>query len=233
MIRFRKHLIGGAGVLFLALAGTMMSPHSANGNNQNVTSVDVVGPNPLPVGGTVAATQSGPWSVGQSGVWNVGQSGVWNVGVANTSANPVPTVDTERAARIPYQSAVSNATCSGNGNACFFYFAAPPSGYRLVAENLSGYFQISPAATVPVVGYLEDITASFNFMASFTAPLGQLDLGGHIQAAFNQPTRFYFDRTENSLVGVVSANWSNGNNELVLTGYLENCSITGCPAIQR
>jgi hypothetical protein len=38
-------------------------------------------------------------------------------------------------------------------------------------------------------------------------------------------------RRGDSVFAVVSANWSNGANEVVLTGYLENCSITGCPAI--
>jgi hypothetical protein len=61
--------------------------------------------NPLPVsvstgvtisGGTIAATQSGAWTVGQSGgwtvaatqsgVWNVGQSGTWNVVASGTVA---------------------------------------------------------------------------------------------------------------------------------------------------
>jgi hypothetical protein len=37
-----------------------------------------------PVAGTVAATQSGGWSVGQTGAWSVGQSGAWNVGQTGT-----------------------------------------------------------------------------------------------------------------------------------------------------
>ena len=100
-----------------------------------------------------------------------------------------------------------------------------------MAENLSGCFQISPSATAPVVGYWED--SSFRIMAASTAPLVQVDSGGHIQAAFNQPTRFYLDPSQGGLFAVVSANGSNGNNALTLTGYLENCSITGCPAVQH
>ena len=153
------------------------------------------------------------------------------VQVVNTATNPVQSVDVEKIARTPYMSSVDNATCSGNGNACFFFFATPPAGFRLVAENLSGYFQISPAATVPVAGYLEDGSPNFTVFAGFSAPLGQTDLGGHIQAAFNTPTRFYVNGGDNGPFAVASANWSNGNNVMILTGYLENCSITGCPPI--
>ncbi|MBS1858525.1 MAG: hypothetical protein JST11_24365 [Acidobacteria bacterium] len=151
------------------------------------------------------------------------------VTVYNTNSQPVPGTDVERMARIPYMSSVQNPTCGGNGNACFFNFAAPPVGYRLVAENLSGYFQVSPASTTPVMGYLED-SPSFTVFAGLTAPLGQIDLGGHIQAAFDTPTRFYVNGGDN-VFAVVSANWSNGNNTVILTGYLENCSISGCPPI--
>jgi hypothetical protein len=154
------------------------------------------------------------------------------VTVVNTSSQPVPGSDVERLARIPYESTADGANCPAPGNvgACFYTFAAVPAGYRLVVENLSGYFQISPAATAPVEGYIEN--SAFRVKNSFAAPLGQVDLGGHIQAAFNNPTRFYVDPNE-GVFAVASANWSNGNSEMVMSGYLENCSITGCPAVQH
>lgn len=154
------------------------------------------------------------------------------VTVMNTNVNSVPSLDTEKLARIPYESTATAASCPAPGNvgACFFSFAAVPTGYRLVVENLAGYFQISPAATAPVEGYLEN--NSFRIKEAFAAPLGQIDLGGHIQAAFNSATRFYVDVGE-SAFAVASSNWSNGNSEMVLSGYLENCSITGCPAVQH
>ena len=154
------------------------------------------------------------------------------VQVMNTSSAPAMGADVEKLARIPYESSVAGSNCPSPGNvgACFFNFAAVPAGYRLVVENLSGYFQISPGATAALMGYIEN--DAFRIKAGFTAPLGQIDLGGHIQCAFDNPTRFYVDPGE-GVFAVASANWSNGSTTMVLSGYLENCSITGCPAVQH
>ena len=156
------------------------------------------------------------------------------VSVVNPSTQPVQGADVEKLARIPYESTAVGSNCPAPGNvgACFFNFSAVPAGYRLVVENLSGYFQISPAATAALVGYVEN-SAAFKIKAGFTAPLAQIDLGGHIQCAFDNPTRFYVDQTDGGVFAVASANWSNGNSEMVLSGYLENCSVTGCPTVQR
>lgn len=154
------------------------------------------------------------------------------VSVVNTSSAPVQGVDVEKLGRIEYESTATGANCPAPGNvgACFYNFAAVPTGYRLVVENLAGYFQISPSATAPLVGYVED--NSFRVKGAFTAPLGQVDPGGHIQTAFNSAARYYVDPGE-GVFAVASAVWSNGNSEMILSGYLENCSITGCPAVQH
>ena len=153
------------------------------------------------------------------------------VQVMNTSASSVPNLDTEKLARIPYESTATASNCPSFAvGACFFNFAAVPAGYRLVVENLSGYFQISSAATAPLTGYIE--TNAFKIKTGFTAPIGQTDLGGHPQCAFDNPTRFYVDPGE-GVFGVASSNWSNGNSEMVLSGYLESCAVTGCPAVQH
>lgn len=156
------------------------------------------------------------------------------VQVMNTPASSVPNLDTERQARIPYESTVTGSSCPalGGAGACFFFFSGPPAGYRLVAENLSGYFQISPAATAPLTGYVETNGPAFKMKTSFTAPIGQVDGGGHPQAAFDNPTRFYIDNNE-GVFAVASSVWSNGTSTMVLSGYLENCTITGCPAVQH
>jgi hypothetical protein len=144
----------------------------------------------------------------------------------------VPNLDTEKLARVPYESTASASNCPAPGNvgACFFNFAAVPAGYRLVVENLSGYFQISPAANAPLTGYVE--TNAFKIKTAFTAPIGQIDLGGHPQCAFDNPTRFYVDNGE-GVFAVASSNWSNGASSMVLSGYLESCAVTGCPAVQH
>lgn len=155
------------------------------------------------------------------------------VTVYNTSAQPVLNLDVERQARIPYESNVSGQYCPapGTSGSCFFYFTSPPTGYRLVVENVSGYFQITPGTTLPVVGYIEDAPA-FHVFGGFTAQIGPLEAGGHTQAAFNNPTRFYVDAGD-VILAVASTNWSNGSTQMTLSGYLESCAVTGCPEIQR
>jgi hypothetical protein len=153
------------------------------------------------------------------------------VTVFNTTSQPVPGSDVEKMARIPYESTALGTGCPTNGTgACFFNFTGVPSGYRLVVENLSGYFQVSPAATTAVEGYLEG--SAFRIKSAFSAPLGQLDSGGHFQAAFNSASRFYVDPGE-GVFAVASSNWSNGASNMVLSGYLESCAVTGCPAVQH
>lgn len=154
------------------------------------------------------------------------------VTVMNTNSNSVPNLDTEKLARIPFESTASASNCPAPGNvgACFFNFSGPPAGYRVVVENISGYFQISPAANADLVGYVEN--NAFRIKTGFTAPRAQIDLGGHIQCAFDNPTRFYIDAGE-GVFAVASANWSNGSSAMVVSGYMENCSITGCPAVQH
>ncbi len=203
-----------------------------------------------PVSGTVnvgnfPATQPVSGSVGITGTPNVNVTNfpatqavtvgnfpaTQTVNVANGAAAPVQVADVERMARIPYMSSV-HVVCAAGPAACFFFFASPPSGTRLVAEHLSGYFQISSAATAPVVGYVEDSAPNFTMFTAFTAPLAGLDLGGHTQAAFSQSARFYVDGGD-GVFAVVSTTWSNGNSHVILSGYLEDCSVTGCPAIAQ
>lgn len=152
------------------------------------------------------------------------------VQVVNTSSNPVQAADVEKQARIPYQSAVYHNDCTPGPGTCFFQFSGPPAGYRLVVENVSGYFQIDPGVTTPPTGYVEIGAPTFYVAMGITATLGPLDAGGHRQAAFNQPTKAYFDTAPFSFM---STTWSNGANTMILTGYLENCAVTGCPAITR
>ena len=156
------------------------------------------------------------------------------VTVYNTNSQPVEGADVEKQARIPYVSSVAASNCTSNNGpgVCFFSFAPPPAGYRIVVENIAGYFQISPGTTLPVVGYIEDGNPSFRIYTAFTAPVGSLDAGGHTQAAFNNPAKFHLD-TGDSIFAVVSTNWSNGSSTMALEGYLESCAITGCPAVQH
>jgi hypothetical protein len=154
------------------------------------------------------------------------------VQVMNTSAAPAVGVDAEKLARIPYQSSYRTTTCTGVTN-CFFQFTAAPAGYRLVVEQVSGLFEISNTATAPPTGLIEG--SNFLNVFAFTAANGQI-FNGTIMSGINIPVKMLFDNSEGSPVAFVYGNYPSITglpSEMTLSGYLENCSITGCPAIQR
>jgi hypothetical protein len=154
------------------------------------------------------------------------------VTVVNTNTQPVQGADVEKLARIPYQSSYRTTTCTGLTN-CFFSFTAAPAGYRLVVENLSGLFEINNAATAPPTGLIEG--SSFLNVFAFTAANGQI-FNGTIMSGINIPVKMVFDTTEGNPVAFVYGNYPSITglpSTMTLSGYLENCSITGCPAIQR
>ena len=144
---------------------------------------------------------------------------------------PLPAADVERIARVPYQSSTANSGCVGMVAGCTFIFSPAPSGYRLVVENLSGWFQLSPGAAPPVV-LLKD--ASTHAALGFTGALGQ-PINNGVAAALNQPARAYFDPSDGNIFALVTASFPavSSPQRMTLTGYLENCSVTACPAIQR
>ena len=154
------------------------------------------------------------------------------VQVMNTSAAPVIGVDAEKLARIPYQSTYRTTTCVDVTN-CFFQFTAAPFGFRLVVENISGIFELSNAATAPVTGLIEG--SNFLNTFGFTSSQGQI-FNGTIMSGINQPTRMVFDSSEGNPVAFVYGDYPSIQglpSFITLSGYLENCTITGCPTIQR
>ncbi len=158
------------------------------------------------------------------------------VTVMNTSNEPVPAQDAEKLARIPYQSHVSGSGgCSLGTDPCSQpAFTSPPPGYRLVVENISGNFKADIANPGGgVTGYLEQTGGSANnFVLFFSAPLEAPEPGGHAHAAFTQPARAYVDPSPGSVLSAwLFEPWVAG--DMVLTGYLENCAVTGCPPVQH
>jgi hypothetical protein len=154
------------------------------------------------------------------------------VQVMNTSSAPAIGVDAEKLARIPYQSTYRTTTCVNVTN-CFFAFAAAPQGFRLVVENISGIFELANNATAPVTGLIEG--SNFLNTFGFTSSNGQI-FNGTIMSGVNQPTRMVFDSSEGNPVAFVYGDYPSIQglpSFITLSGYLENCSITGCPTIQR
>lgn len=154
------------------------------------------------------------------------------VQVMNTSSAPAIGVDAEKQARVPYQSTYRTTTCVNVTN-CFFLFAPAPQGFRLVVENISGILELANNATAPATGLIEG--SNFLNTFGFTSTNGQI-FNGTIMSGVNQPTRMVFDSSEGSPVAFVYGDYPSIQglpSFITLSGYLENCSITGCPTIQR
>jgi hypothetical protein len=144
------------------------------------------------------------------------------------TASPVPNLDVERIARVPYESTQQpQGNCPG-GNVlgkCTFVFTLPPSGYRLVVENVSGSITVPVSATSPPIAVLFDYDPSGPGTAwSYTATLGQ-PFNNVMQTGFNQQTRAVFDSNDTAPTMIVTANWQAGVEQfMTLSGYLENCT---------
>jgi hypothetical protein len=76
---------------------------------------------------------------------------------------------------------------------------------------------------------------SLNTLATAAGTIVQSYDGGIVMAVLNQDLQMFFDPADGGVFSVNSGNFAGPGFPLTvtLTGYLENCSITGCPAIQR
>jgi hypothetical protein len=143
------------------------------------------------------------------------------VSVMNTTANPAIIIDAERNARIPYESHAT-VNCGVGTSICQFNFTYPPAGYRLVVQNITGYLRMG-STDLPWVRF---------------QPIGQNDLIGITSvvmengvAAINQNLLTYLDTGYTPAVSAYGTFGTSFDSNMTLIGYLENCSITGCPAI--
>src|SRR5215469_2373069 len=176
---------------------------------------------PVPTAAQGTTNVAGTVSIGNTP--NVNVANTPSVSIAGTPTvmvgNTVHLLDAERLARIPYQ---SNQFTVGGCVSCRLSFTAAPPGYRLVLQHISAQLQGSTQLAL-------SIGTGFGSQASWT-----LDgtLGASNICGINQDLLAYFDPAD----GQPSATVPGGgvlNGTVTLTGYLENCSITGCPAIQH
>jgi hypothetical protein len=153
------------------------------------------------------------------------------VSVVNTTANPASVLDADTATRIPYQSSASVNCGSGITQCNFNTFSGAPIGYRLVVENVSAILSLALGADAPDAFLTTSISATQFW--EFTGSVGQYG-PGPFNAGFNQMIRAYFDNADGYPNVSVSANFQSGtNSHVILSGYLVNCAVVGCPAIQR
>ncbi len=151
------------------------------------------------------------------------------VQVTNTSSAPAIGVDAEKLARIPYQSIQSTNTCNGN-TGCYLQFTSPPAHTRLVIQHVSGFFWQAPGTTSPAGFYLD---VGLNGTVFVPSQLIQGANGSVVFSMANQDALAYIDAGA-GLSGFAEGTWLAGQPVTVaITGYLESCEITGCPAIQN
>lgn len=154
------------------------------------------------------------------------------VQVMNTTSSPASVLSADLATRIPYQSNQIINTCSGLQNCAMPSFTAVPAGYRLVVENVSGFFNLSTSSPA-VSGYLENFHLPNQNLWGLNAPIGGTGFNGESFAGLNQNVVAVFDAGEFPFV-VVYANFLSGFPQSVnVSGYLVNCAVAGCPAVQH
>ncbi len=154
------------------------------------------------------------------------------VTVMNTNTQPGSVLDAERATRIPYQSAVSVEGASPGGLLYYTFsgFATAPVGYRLIVLNISGLFDVAPGSVL-TTGWLGN-DHNPNVAWGITAPVGGA-LFGTALSPFSQNVLAYFDPGQGPVVKVLADLTPLTGSGVTLSGYLENCALTGCPAIQH
>jgi hypothetical protein len=151
------------------------------------------------------------------------------VQVTNTASNPVPNLDTERNGRILYESAPTVTGCGAQ--TCTFLFAVVPAGYRLHAQNISAVLLATGGSGTPFTAVLGDLTPANQTINSMglNGVIGPV-IQGTATATLNQPITAYFPAGDQPIAYANLANLHpSDTQQFVLTGYLENCAITGCP----
>jgi hypothetical protein len=116
-------------LVFACLALSPLRMTAAGGGQTSTVRVVNTPSEPVPtsatgtttVAGTVAATQSGPWSVD----------------VSNTAASPVPFRDVDNPARQPFQAQVMGGFADGASTTGDITLTTVPAGKRLVIEYVS------------------------------------------------------------------------------------------------
>jgi biopolymer transport protein ExbD len=158
------------------------------------------------------------------------------VQVANTTANPAVTLDADKATRIPYQSssqgvdAITGGPCNGVDANCVFGLITAPSGYRLVVENISAYLYVSSGNPAPSGVMLSGAASTLQGATFFYGSY----LGSNFQAAIiNQSVKRYVNAGDGQYLFITADFRHDYNHYATVTGYLEDCAVTGCPPIQN
>jgi len=146
------------------------------------------------------------------------------VQVANTTANPVPSLSVTDPGRVAYQS--SGLSCTQTTH-CVIPLPTVPSGHRVVVQHISGNDSVSGTTTY------------VRLLAAVVTPLGEFSASSFYSqfsntAAFyasDQPVLFYVDAGSHVEVGLVSDGTFQGLGVVTLTGYDLDCTVAACATI--
>ena len=141
------------------------APHSAKADGPDRVFITNT---PLPVQGTVAAAQSGPWNVGIAGTPTVNVGNLGNIQLNTSAANPLQVRDVDNPTRQPFN---VNEHCGFfNSSFCNLSLLGPnplPSGKVVVIEDYSGSCKI-PGDAIAVAAFLDE---SLAFPHMLTVPV--------------------------------------------------------------
>jgi len=155
------------------------------------------------------------------------------VQVVNTTANPAVTLDAETSTRLPYQSHQTFNTLGGGYELFSINFADVPTGYRLVIQNVNSSFNEDPTGGLTDSDLVPNgyITTAFE-NKPFPSFAGSVS-GGTLStpsALINASITRYVGPGDTPIVNLSGVFYSSDKIGVTLTGYLENCAVTGCPA---
>jgi hypothetical protein len=121
--------------------------------------------------------------------------------------------------RIPYTTAISSTGTTGGG-AVFFAGPAVPANRRLVITFVSGNI---PTGDTSASGILEFFSSSQGQDVRGVVPVGSANV-------FSQPTQIYFNAGESPTV-FTNKPPQFGGSEVILSGYLLDCTAAACAAL--
>lgn len=181
--------------------------------------VVVQGTMPVTISGTAAVSVSGTPTVNVNAIPPVIVSNTPSVTVANTTTAPLPTRDTDNAARQPFQNYFATFDLSsGSGSSTF----TVPSGKELVAEFFSfivGLPQASGQSVSCVIATTVGGNAGyFYFIPSTTG----IPIGGGNYINMNQAARFYADPGTSVTLSCTRNGSGASTASATLSGYLIN-----------
>jgi hypothetical protein len=154
------------------------------------------------------------------------------VQVVNSPSSPVPNLDVERNAHIPYQS-TQTVACQSQQYYCQVPLTAVPAGYRLAVQDVSASY--AGIGYSPPIAVLNGVGTSLQIYLTGGVAVS---LGGSLyENNLHQAATAYFDAGTQPYVEVLGSFSSGGNGaynlSATLVGYLENCAVSSCPPIQQ